>query len=720
MAASIIRGRARLCIPQQVWKTSVRLATDTYYVLIPEIPPDTPETNSLMRIGELPQFSTITPDNVITGCAKLAIEYETRLGNQLDKLKDPSLPKTFESVYEPIEEIAVPLNYAWRTAKHLNYVAGTQGFRDIFQRIHLQVGRAKNERWVSEVLYYAGKEVNADAANLTEFQQRLVQLYLLEGRLNGIELQGNDKKLFIETLRKLSEEKNNFRNKVMICQGLFSHRVDDFSVVKDLPKSLVSMMAEDKTKPAQGPWKVTLQNNMYFNFLEHCSDRTLRWNAWQAHNNRASVNFVSQHLANHKLIETIRMYRQDIAGLLGYSSFAEMSMETKMAGTVENVLNMLEVFKSKFHPLAVEEIKVLQDFADSNGFHDKLNMWDIPFWRRKHHDTLYSIDETEIAHYFPLPKVLDGLFRLCNRFFGINIKENTTCDKWDSHVTAYDVSDENGDYVSTFYLDPYARYPEKIGGAWMEMGKERSDLMGTHALSYLVLNIPPPVMRGRPALMSFKDVASLFHQFGHGLQQMLTKASYSEIAGQRNIEWDALHICASFMVQLLHTPHMLRDISSHHETGNPLSDSEINQIISASKHLSAFDMMNQLYFSAFDMEIHLSKTHWHDVMTSTWESYVPAPLTEDNYHPCSFTHIFSDQYPAAYYSYKWSEMIAADIFDAFHEVGFDNQEKILAVGKRFKDTFLSLGGGVPASEVFRRFRGRDPSLDALQTHYSVK
>ncbi|KAK7090573.1 uncharacterized protein [Littorina saxatilis] len=727
MAMRTLQGRqGALSLLRYPWssptyKASVRHATGAYYVLLPETPPDTSDDNAVMQFHETPRFSAITPERCVTGCAKLAIQFETQLGNHIETLKDISEEKTFSRVFDPIETVSVPLNTAWRTAKNLNYVAGSDHFRQAFTRIHPQVERAKNERWISETLYYASQEVNAHSQNHTEFQQRLVSLYLLEGRLNGIELRGAEKRRFIDTLKVLALERNNFRNRVMLCQGMFSHRIDDFSAVAEMPRNILTHMAEDHLNPSRGPWRVTLQQNVYLPFLDNCRDRSLRWNAWNAYNSRASVHFNDRNLGNHKLIEQLREYRKDIAQMLGYENFAEMSMETKMAGTVENVVNMIETLKGKFKPVAQEEMIELQKFAGSEGFKEPLQVWDVGYWRRKYREHLFRYDEDLVAEHFPLEKVLQGLFDHCTAMFGITIRESTgSVETWHPDVRYFELFDDQGQCISSFFFDPFTRPADKLGGAWMEMGREQSELMGTKPYSYLTLNLHKPVLQSSPVLMYFGDVLSLFHEFGHGLQQLLTKVPYSELAGQKNVEWDAVQVCARFMQHWLLEPSFLRKLSSHHQTGDKLPDDLLTLVLKAHNHFAAYDMMRQLYLSAYDMEIYISNNHWHDAMTRVWDEYMLLPLSQDDNHPCSFTHIFSDQYPAAYYSYKWSEMIAADVFAAFKEAGLEDPQKVRAVGSRFAETFLALGGGVPASEVFRRFRGRDPSLHALQEHLGVK
>lgn len=717
MAASVLRWRPSLL--SNIFQIPLRLASSTsYYVLLPEIPPDTPDTNPIMCVDSYPQFSQLTPDLAITGCAKLAIEFDVELGKHVDKLKDGNIPKNFSNVFDQIEQLSVPLNYAWRTAKNLNYVKSTDGYRMAFQRIHPQVERAKNERWINQNLYHAVKEVNADRGRLDEFQRRLVDMYLLEARLNGIDLSVPEKKQFIELLSKLVEAKNHFRNRVMLSHNLFSHTIDDFSEVSDLPKSLVFQMAVDRLNPSRGPWRVNLNQNIYQPFLEHCSHRMSRWNVWQAYNNRASISQDEQNLSNHIVIESIRQHRKDIANKLGFSNFAEMSMETKMAASIDNVMSMINSLKIKFQPLCEEEITSLQEFAQSEGFTEKLQMWDVMFWRRRQREHLFKFDSTNVAEYFPYPHVISKLFSLCQTLFGIKVTECTgEVETWHKDVSFYKISDaKSGKHLASFYIDPYLRPSEKLSGTWMEAGREYSRLLDTTPISYLNLNLDPP-LGSQPSFLSLDQLQTLFYEFGHGLQQMLTTIPYSEIAGQRNIEWDSLQICAMFMSMLLHNRPILKSLSHHYATEQQLSDDTIDTILKRHHHMSAYDTMRQLYFSAYDMELYISSEHWSRLMPRVWKQFLPLPLHEDDNHPCSLTAIFSDQYPAAYYSFKWSEMIAADIFKAFEEAGLENTD-VSAVGQRFRDTYLSLGGGVPASEVFRRFRGRDPSHSALISYYA--
>ncbi|XP_059139670.1 oligopeptidase A-like [Physella acuta] len=716
MAAVLTRGRAPAqYLSVHLRKSFIRRASkNAYYVLLPEIPPDTAETNAVMRTDQLPQFSEITPKKCVAACAKLAIEFETKLESHIENLKDLKKGKTFEEVYHPLEEIVIPLNTAWATVKNLNYVAVSEEYNKTFLRVHPQIERAKNERWVKDTLYYAFKELDANRSNLTAHQKRLVDLYLLEGKLNGMELSSTEKTQLLEIAKLIKQEGNNFRNKVRISTDMFSHDVTDFKSLEEMPWPLLTQMSKDRMNPTKGPWRATLQPVCYQSMMAYCNDRMIRWNLWNAYHNRASVSYASSFLNNNKLIEQLRTHRLDLAQMLGYSNFVEMSMETKMANSAENVLSMIETLKQRFAPIFFEEVAQLQKFAESEGFKHSLEMCDMSYWQRRQKEHLYGQHKEKVAEYFPVNTVLLGLFDLCTKLFGITFEEVTpSIDLWHSDVRFFNINDEDGNHISSFYFDAFSR-PEKTSAPYMDVGREKSELMKTWPYSYLSLKIPRPPTSSDPALMRFEDVQTLFHEFGHGLQQLLTTVPYSEISGQKNIEWDAVQVCAKFMRQWLTVPSVIKSLSGHWQTQEKIPDDLLRNALEASNHSYNFDMMYQLYISAFDMEIYMTKSHWKAIMSTLWSKFLPFPLDENDNLPCSMTPIFCELYPAAYYSHKWSEMIACDLFAAFKEVGLNNDKEIQALGRRFRETYLSSGGGVPANEVFRKFRGRDPSINSLQ------
>ncbi|XP_014669639.1 PREDICTED: probable cytosolic oligopeptidase A [Priapulus caudatus] len=683
-----------------------------YTVLLPEIPDDTPETNPLMRVDGYPAYKSIdVKKHAVTGIAKRVIEFESGISRLEEKLSDPNIPKTFENVIEPIEKLSFPISYCWNTFKNLNYVKNSEDMTNAMKLVHPLILKARVKRFQSVPIYNAVKELSADKANLSEAQDRVVQKYILESKLNGVELTGYDQYYMNNVLHKLGEQKERFRTCVQTATNRFKQILYDREDIIDMPQSLLRYIAADSTKPERGPWVVTLQPTVYLPVMEYCSNRDVRENVWFANQMRASSQ--DQQINNSATIQEIRFQKRDQAKLVGFDDYAQMSMATKMAGSVENVLSMIASLKVHSEGMAANELSSLQEFANERGFDGTLEAWDVPYWRRKQKHSLFQINDAELMQYFPMEHVLNGLFKLCGELFGITVKQaDGAAEVWDSSVRFFNVYDEDGTHLSSLYLDPYSRPLEKMAGAWVESGRSRSDVCSAFPLAYLNCNVAPPVL-GQPALMSFSEVKTLFHEFGHALQHLLTGMPYSDVAGLANVEWDAVEICSTFMENWLYDKTTMGYISCHVDTGATLPDEMLKNLIRARRHMAGHDMMYQLYLSAVDIELYTRKDFWLETQRETWAKYMLLTMHKKDAHLCSFTQIFAGEYPAAYYSYKWSEMMSADVFSAFEEAGLDNRAQVQAVGRRFRDTFLHLSGGCHPGEVFRRFRGRDPSPDAL-------
>ncbi|XP_013794444.1 probable cytosolic oligopeptidase A [Limulus polyphemus] len=677
-----------------------------YIVLVPEIPDETPETNPLLRQSALPKYSQLTPEKCVNAIGKLVIEYESGICRLEEQLKDGGQQKNFTTVIEPLEKLTNPLDYAWSTMKNLCIVTQNEQITRAYKKLHPRVQKAKTQRFHSQPIFHAMKEINADRDKLSEVQQRVIDKCLLESRLDGIELWGYEQKHFNNTLVNLAKYKNQYREKLTKARSAFSHTITDIGIVADFPDELIKEMAVDRTNPSRGPWIVTLDPHIYNPFMKFCSDRLLRWNIWNANVTLASA--TSQDVNNSIEIEEIRSVRKEQAKLLGYNNFAQMSMETKMAGNVENALSMITTLRLKSKAATEKELSELQEFAAECGFEAKLELWDVPFWRQKQKESLFRIDYSDIQQYFPYPVVLQGLFNFCKEIFGITFKEATSeVDVWHPDVQFFKIYDENDSYLASFYIDPYIRQGQKLPGAWMEAACNRSKAVGTSPLSYMIFSFPKPSYQ-KPSLLSFHDVVALFKKFGHLLQNSLTTVPYSDVSGLTNLEWDVVDVCPHFMTCWLKDYNTIASCSSHVENGNAISEDLHNQLLKAECHMAGYDLTKELYLSALDLELYSSKEFWLDITKRVWPEYMNFPLEKQDAHPCSFSEIFCDEYPAAYFSFKWAEMIAADAFSAFLEAGLDNK-----ISQRFRDTFLSLGGGCHPSEVFRRFRGRDPSPDAL-------
>ncbi|MCS5636155.1 MAG: M3 family metallopeptidase, partial [Myxococcota bacterium] len=432
---------------------------------------------------------------------------------------------------------------------------------------------------------------------------------------------------------------------------------------------------------------------------------------------------------NAPLIERILELRAQEAALLGYPDSAALSLASKMAPSVEAVGDLLESLREACFAAAGEDLADLRALAADRGAQEAedFSHWDTRFWAERLREARFDYSEEELRPYFPLPRVLEGLFALTERLFGVSIAAaDGEAETWHPDVRFFRVRDEAGEEIAAFFLDPYARASEKRGGAWMDdcVGRSRRLAAPGQAVrkpvAYLVCNQTPPV-DGRPSLMSFYEVTTLFHEFGHGLQHMLTRVDEGLAAGIRNVEWDAVELPSQFMENWCYHPATLAEISAHVETGEPLPKVLYDKLLAARTFRSGSDMLRQVYFSAIDIALHHAYTPGQaggvrGVQDRIAErTTVLAPLPDDRFL-CGFGHIFGGGYHAGYYSYKWAEVLSADAFGAFEEAGLDDPAAMAATGRRFRESVLALGGSQAPMDVFAAFRGREPRIDALLRH----
>lgn len=694
----------------------------SYVVLLPEVPPDTPETNPIMKLDALPEFSLITPESCVTGVAKLSIEFETELSLHTERL--PSLPKTFETVIHPLEVKTMPLNYAWKTVKNLNYVKRNEKYPKAFRRVHPNVLAAKNERWSNKILYKAVQDLRTDAEDLDEIQRRVLDVYELNARLNGIQLNEAEMIKLKYDIHNINDERTKFGDLVRKHELDFSATLTNPNDVMDMPHSLIKALAEDKTDPVRGPWTVRLHPEIYHPFMEHCPNRSARWNAWQAFYKKAGPSHGVWN-TNKKRIEDLRYHRSSQAKVLGFKNYAEMSQETKMAGSVDVVLGFLENMRSFGKPVLDEQVKEMEAFAKENGFDGQtLDLHDVSFWRRLQRHSLFptAAQEASVAEFFPFEFVFEESLKIFSRLFGLEFTRRGAdeADIYHEDVRLYELVDSTSGAVSFLYVDPFAR-DGKLQGTWFESGRDRCSLTGTSPIGYFNCSFTPS-SPGGPALLTFTDLTDLFFEMGNALQNLLTSVPYSEVSGTKNIEWDAVGVVGYFTTHLLSDYSVVRRLSRHVTTGEAMSEDLFNEVTACHHHFSCYDLLWQGLLSTFDIECYLGiRTFWLDLLKQIWPLYLPFRLDRDNFMmPCSFTQIFSEEWPAAYYSQKWSEMVAADAWSKFEETGFNlDEEQTTANGELFKATFLRLGGGVHSTEVFRRFRGNDPSTDAMLRKYRL-
>lgn len=691
--------------------------------------------NPLLVATPLPLFDRIEAEHVVPAMEAVLAELET----ETQKIEETGQP-SWEGVVEPLERIYNRIGQTWGTVSHLMGVANSEALREAHATIQPKLvefsSRLGQSRKIYELLC-ALDEKHRDASDrfrLDSTQERILESMLKSAVHSGVGLEGEARRRFNEIATELARLTTEFSNNVLDATRSYELVLTDSSEIDGLPRTALESAAESARKAGhptataeKGPWRFTLDYPSYLPFIEHCRRRDLREQIFRASLGRAS----SGEFDNSEYVIQILRLRHEKAKLLGFDTYAELSLDRKMAPSVAEIDRLVAELKSKSHPAARADMDELREFARSQGAAeaDELRHWDLPFWSQRLRESRFAYTEEELRPYFSLPRVLDGLFSIARRLFGLGFVDATgETPVWNEDVRYFKVLDEAGEPIASFYLDPFSRPHEKRGGAWMDECVGRSNLFPSEErpvrlpVAYLVCNQTPPV-GDRPSLMSFNEVLTLFHEFGHGLQHMLTRVDYGLAAGIRNVEWDAIELPSQFMENWCYHPPMLRELSGHWETGEPLPEKYVEKILASRNYRAGSGMLRQLYIGAVDMELH----HRFDPtdadvdapferMREILREYsILEPLPEDRFLN-SFTHVFAGGYAAGYYSYKWAEVLSADAFAAFEEAGLDDEGQLRDTGRRFRDTVLARGGSQHPMEVFREFRGRNPSTAALLRH----
>ncbi|NJR17800.1 MAG: M3 family metallopeptidase [Calothrix sp. CSU_2_0] len=690
-------------------------------------------TNPLLIGSGLPSFTEIKPEHVAPAVNQLINELE----NQLTQLENTVEP-TWTGLVEPLEKISDRIYWTWGAVSHLMGVKNSNELREAYESVQPLVIQFLNKLSQSQPIYNAFKSLrhSSNWSNLEPAQQRIVDSAIRDAELSGVGLQGEAKERFNAIQMELAELSTKFSNNVLDATKAFTLKLTTKEDIQGLPPSLLSLAAQiarsredgngDKNAtPETGPWIITLDAPCFGPFLQHSTRRDLREKLYRAYITRAS----SGELDNNPLTERILGLRQELAKLLGYKNYAEVSLATKMAPNVEAVSKLLSELRTSSYNAAVKELEELKAFATSQGAPEAkdLQLWDISFWAERQREAKFNFTDEELRPYFPLPQVLDGLFGLVNRLFGVTVTPaDGQAPVWHEDVGYFQIADETGTPIAYFYLDPYSRPAEKRGGAWMDscINRAKSIENGKSStrlpVAYLICNQTPPI-DGKPSLMTFYEVETLFHEFGHGLQHMLTKVDYTSAAGINNVEWDAVELPSQFMENWCYESRTLFGMAKHYETGETLPEHYYQKLLAAKNYMSGSGMLRQIYFSIVDVELHNSYVPGgsqtaEDVRRAiAQKTTVLPPLPEDAFL-CAFSHIFAGGYAAGYYSYKWAEVLSADAFSAFEEAGLENETAVKETGKRYRETVLALGGSKHPMEVFRNFRGREPSTEPLLKH----
>lgn len=687
-------------------------------------------TKNTLLIGQgLPPFESIKSEDVVPAITGLLIELEQELINL-----EATVKPTWNDLVEPLQKLEDRLTWSWGIVGHLMGVKNSPELRKAYNEIQPKVVEFINKLNQSQPIYQAFKNLsNSDSwENLDVGQKRIVEATIKDAELSGVSLEGEKRENFNAIELELAELSNKFSNNVLDATKAFSLTLTKKEEVDSLPPSLLSLAAQaarddgaENATAENGPWRITLDYPSFIPFMQHCKKRELREQLYKASISRAST----EELNNYPLIQRILELRQEKTKILGFNSYAELSLATKMAPSVAAVEKLLEELRSVSYDAAVKELEELKQFAASKNAPEAndFKRWDMSFWSERLREEKFSFTVEELRPYFPLPQVLDGLFSLVKRIFGINITAaDGEAPLWHEDVRYFQISDETNTPIAYFYLDAYSRPAEKRGGAWMDECINRAKIVenGQKILrlpvAYLQCNQTPPV-DGKPSLMSFSEVETLFHEFGHGLQHMLTTVDYGGAAGINNVEWDAVELPSQFMENWCYDRSTLFGMAKHYETGETLPEHYYQKLLAAKNYMSGSGMLRQLHFALVDIELHHryqvgGKETVVELRRRVAETTTVLPILPEDAFLCAFSHIFAGGYAAGYYSYKWAEVLSADAFAAFEEAGLENQQAIAICGKRFRDTVLALGGSLHPMEVFKTFRGREPNTEPLLRH----
>ncbi|KAI3841310.1 hypothetical protein MKW98_007791 [Papaver atlanticum] len=692
------------------------------------------QNNPLLQDFVFPPFDVIEAKHVRPGIKALLQQLENDLV-VLEKSVEPTWPK----LVDPLEKILDRLQLVWGIVHHLKNVKDSADLRSAVEEVQPEKVKFLLRLGQSKPIYNAFKAIQESSYwhTLSDSRKRIVQVQTKEAILNGVSLEDDKREQFNKVQQELEKFGKKFMENVLDATKKFEKLIKDKKDIDGLPASALALAAQmavskghAKANAEDGPWMITLDPSCIRSVMNHSRNRSLREEVYRARITRAS----DGELDNSPIIDQILKLRLEKAKLLGYNNYAEVSMAMKMA-TVDKAKQLLEKIRTAAWNAAVQDMEDLKNFSQEQGAMEAndLTDWDISFWSERLRESKYDINEEELRPYFSLPKVMNGLFGLAKTLFEIDIEAaNGLAPVWNDDVRFYRVKDSLGDPVAYFYFDPYFRPSEKRGGAWMGDAVARSRALARDGASarlpvaYVVCNQSPPV-GDKPSLMTFREVETVFHEFGHALQHMLTKEDESLVSGMRGIEWDAVELPSQFMENWCYHRNTLFSLAKHYETGEALPEEVYLKLLAARTFRAGSLDLRQILYASTDLELHVnyipggSETIFDVWQRVSAKTQVIAPLPEDRFL-CSFNHIFAggyEDYAAGYYCYMWGEVLSADAFSAFEDVGLDNEMAVKEIGHKFRDTVLALGGGKPPLEVFVQFRGREPSPDALLRRHGL-
>ena len=690
-------------------------------------------TNPLLNQIDLPHFSQIKSEHVEPAIDELLANAR----KVVEACLNTNEIYTWENLIEQIEAAEDRLNKAWSPVSHLNAVMNNDALRDAYNACLPKLSDYATEMGQNETLFHAYESIvsHETFSNLTKVQQKVITNALRDFQLSGVALPVEKKQRYKEISQQLSALTSRYEENVLDSTNAWTKLITDVSELAGLPETALAQAKQSAQMfhmkhsensdemfhvkhSDQTGWLITLQFPSYLAVMTYADNRELRREHYTAFVTRGSEGSFD----NTEIMEQILALRHEEAQLLNFANYAELSLATKMANSPDEVINFLEDLAQKSLPQARQDLADLQKFALENYGIENLQAWDVSYLSEKMRQQHYQLSQEEVKSYFPVPHVLKGLFAIVERLYGLQITELHDFDRWHENVQLFEIRDSAMQKRGRFYLDLYAR-EKKRGGAWMDDCIGRRKLEGDNVqypVAYLVCNFTPPTT-DTPSLLTHDDVTTLFHEFGHGLHHVLTQVNYLGVSGINGVAWDAVELPSQFMENWCWEKAALALISSHYQTGEPLPDVLFEKMLAAKNFQAGMMMVRQLEFSLFDFHIHRDFEpqrggRIYEILKAIREKVAVLPAPEFNRFAHSFSHIFAGGYAAGYYSYKWAEVLSSDAFSLFEEKGIFDAE----TGRAFLTNILEQGGSDEAMELFKNFRGREPSCEALLRHSGIK
>ncbi|HAM74748.1 MAG TPA: oligopeptidase A [Alcanivorax sp.] len=674
--------------------------------------------NPLIDYPDLPPFSEIRPEHV-----KPAVEQLVEAGRERIRKVLADGDFSYRALELTLAEEDERLEKAFGPVGHLNAVAQDEALREAYNACLPLISEYSTEVGQNSELFAAYQALrDSDEFNtLTPAQQKDIDNTLRDFRLSGVALPEAQKAQYMENAKRLSELTTRFENNLLDATQAWKKHVTDEAELAGLPDTALAGTADRaRAEGLEQGWLLTLDFPVFFAVMSHAENRALREEMYRAFTTRASDQGPQAgEYDNGAVMDEILKLRHEQANLLGFANYADKSLATKMARDVDEVIGFLDDLARRAKPQAEREVAALKAFAAEQGA-DDLQPWDLGYWSERLREARYDLSDEALRPWFPADTVINGMFAVVGKLFGIQFRQRDDVDLWHEDARFYELVDDDGSVRAAFYLDMYAR-TGKRGGAWMDdarIRRRRPDGSLQTPVAYLTCNFAPPA-GGKPGLLTHDEVVTLFHEFGHGLHHMLTEQDVSGISGINGVAWDAVELPSQFLENWCWTEEGLALISGHYETGEPLPRETLDKMLAAKNFQSAMGMMRQLEFSLFDMRLHAEYREGlniQQVLDEVREQVSVIKPPAFNRFQNGFGHIFAGGYAAGYYSYKWAEVLSCDAYARFEEEGPFNE----ATGRDFRDKILARGGSREPMELFVDFRGREPSVEPLLRHSGIE